>query len=263
MSSQLTFDEDQARAIEALYMSESVLARRRRALEIVELRAVDVFLDLGCGPGFLTAEATGIVGDSGAVHALDSSDNMLVMARARTVKGATASEVKFHQGDALELPFPDGYFDAIAVLQVYEYVSDIDTALAELHRVLKPDGRYVIIDTDWGSMVFHSVTPALTSRILRIFEGHLADPRLPRTLGPRLRANALSLSHIEPFIQMSPGNADVYVKALTELISDYVRDKDGLTDADLDGWKQGLNRLESSNESFMSLSQFFFSGHKT
>jgi ubiquinone/menaquinone biosynthesis C-methylase UbiE len=135
--------------------------------------------------------------------------------------------------------------------------------LAELHRVLKPDGRYVIIDTDWDSMVFHSVDPALTSRILGIFEGHLADAHLPRTLGSKLRAKNLSVSRIEPFVQMSPGNADAYAKALTKLISDYVRDKGGLTNADVDGWEQGLNTLESSNEAFMSLNQFFFTGHKT
>ena len=110
MSSQLTFDEAQAQAIEKLYMSESVLARRRRALELLALRAGDVFLDLGCGPGFLIIEAAEVVGAAGAVHALDSSGDMLAMAQARAESDPLDMEVQFREGDAQNLPFHDDHF---------------------------------------------------------------------------------------------------------------------------------------------------------
>ena len=262
MSDQLTFDAEQARAIETLYMSESVLARRKRAFELLGLGKGDRFLDLGCGPGFLATEAAQIVGAAGQVHALDSSDSMLSLARARAEKDAEAEYISFHQGDATALPFPDDHFDAVAVLQVYEYVADIDSALAELRRTLKPDGRYVIIDTDWQSMVYHSLDPDLTSRILDAFDGHLADPNLPRGLGPKLRATPLAVTKVEPFVQLSAGNADAYTKALTKIASDYVRNRAGLTDAEVDEWLQGLDELETADATFMSLTQFFFAGSK-
>ncbi len=262
MSDQLAFDEKQARTIETLYMSERILARRNRALELLELTEGDTFLDLGCGPGFLAMEAAPVVGSAGQVHALDSSDNMLDMARARAGKHTESKQIQFHAGDATSLPFDDAQFDAIAVLQVYEYVGDVDKALAELHRTLKPGGRYVIIDTDWDSMVCKSMDSALTTKILGAFEGHLADPYLPRTLGSRLRAIPLHVTSVEPFVQMTEGASDTYFKALKKIISDYVRNRDGLSDGDVDEWLRGLNQLESQSATFMSLTQFFFAGIK-
>lgn len=263
MSDQLTFDEAQAKAIEDLYMSESVLARRKRALELVGLSAGDVFLDMGCGPGFLAAEAVEIVGMQGQVHGLDSSENMLAIAQARAEKNSVADAIQFHEGDVLKLPFPDNTFDAAAVLQVYEYVPDIDAALTELCRILKPGGRYVIIDTDWESFILHSEDPAMTDRVVKIFEGHLADPHLPRTLGPKLLASGLPVDQVEPFAQLSVGKGDTFTMVLRKLIADYVRGKDGLTDAHIDMWLQDFQKLDSSGGHFLSLSQFFFYGRKS
>ena len=46
----------------------------------------------------------------------------------------------FVKADATALPFPDATFDAATSVQVYEYVADLPSALAELHRVLRPGG---------------------------------------------------------------------------------------------------------------------------
>ena len=113
MADQLTFDEAQAKAIETLYLSESVMKRRRRAVELLKLGQGDVFLDLGCGPGFLAVEATSVTGSAGAVHAVDSSDSMLAMARHRAERESDEDQVEFQQGDALQIPYPVEIFDAM------------------------------------------------------------------------------------------------------------------------------------------------------
>lgn len=263
MSDQLAFDEAQAKAIEELYLSESVLARRKRALELVELGAGDTFLDLGCGPGFLAVEAVEVVGTQGQVHGLDSSDNMLSIARSRAEKSGVASALEFHEGDVLNLPFPDDHFDAAAVLQVYEYIEDIDAALTELCRILKPGARYVIIDTDWDSFCLQSEDSALTNKIMNVFEQHLADPNLPRKLEPKLSLAGLQVHQIEPFVQLAIGKADTFTKAVKKIIVDYVKGKNGLTDAEIDRWLHGLQNLDDSDRTFLSLNQYFFSGRKS
>jgi arsenite methyltransferase len=71
------------------------------------------------------------------------------------------------RGDATALPFPDGAFDAAAAVQVYAYVEDLDMALAELFRVLRPGGRAVVLDTDLDSMVWHAEARDAWSRSSR------------------------------------------------------------------------------------------------
>ena len=116
---------------------------------------------------------------------VDASPQTLALARRRT---EGHDNVELHLADATALPVPDGAFDAALSVQVLEYVADLDAALAELHRALRPGGRLVIWDVDWSTVSWHSADPARMARVLAAWDGHLADPCLPRTLAARLRA---------------------------------------------------------------------------
>lgn len=63
---------------------------------------------------------------------------MLAMGRTRC---GNRDWVSFQQADALDLPVADSRFDVAVSVQVYEYVQEVDRALVEMHRVLKPGGR--------------------------------------------------------------------------------------------------------------------------
>ena len=91
-------------------------------------------LEVGCGWGEL---AEWVVRETGAdVTAIDLSPRMVELARERGVAARVA--------DVQELPFADAEFDvAIAAWMLY-HVPDLDRALAELARVLRPDGRLVV-----------------------------------------------------------------------------------------------------------------------
>ena len=56
----------------------------------------------------------------------------------------------------MALPFPDASLDFVVAIQVYEYVPDIDRALAECVRILRPGGRLAIVDTDWDTFVLQA-----------------------------------------------------------------------------------------------------------
>ena len=109
------------------------------------------------------------------------------------------SNVAFHEADATALPTEHGAYDAALSVQVLEYVRDIPAALAELHRSLRPGGRLVIWDVDWSTVSWHSAYPERMERVLDAWDGHLADPALPRTLGSQLRragfADVVARSH--------------------------------------------------------------------
>ena len=73
---------------------------------------------------------------------------------------------EFVQGDAQDLPFEDGTFDAIAAAQLFCFLGDVERALLEAYRVLKPGGRIVILDTDWDTLIWRNNIPDLMTRLL-------------------------------------------------------------------------------------------------
>ena len=110
-------------------------------------------LDLGAGTGDLSAEFR----RQGAarVAALDVSAAML----ARAERKFGADRIDWLQGDAHRLPFPDASFDAVASAFVLRNLPDLERALSEMARVLKPGGRLVGLDithppdTAWGALL--------------------------------------------------------------------------------------------------------------
>src|SRR5437764_14593709 len=182
MSDRLEFDEAQSRAVEATYATRDVERQRRATLAALELRTGERVLDIGCGPGYLAAEMAELVGPEGFVQGVDPSPHMLAIAARRALPHMELSE-----GDALSLPPDDSSFDAAVSTQVYEYVPDIEAALTEARRVLRPGGRLLVLDTDWDSIVWRSSDDARMERVLRAWEEHLAHPRLPRVLPSLLR----------------------------------------------------------------------------
>lgn len=85
------------------------------------------------------------------IHAIDRSAAMLDLARDRC---ELLSQVSLTAADATALPIADGSIDAATAVQVYEYVEHLESAPAELVRVLRPGGRAVVYDTDFASIVW-------------------------------------------------------------------------------------------------------------
>ncbi len=110
---------------------------RRHAAEAVVTPGDRVF-DGACGTGdFALADRRA---GAGEVVGLDFSSQMLARARAK------APELEWIQGDLLALPFPDGSFDAATVGFGVRNVADLDLALRELRRILRPGGRLAILE---------------------------------------------------------------------------------------------------------------------
>jgi demethylmenaquinone methyltransferase/2-methoxy-6-polyprenyl-1,4-benzoquinol methylase len=111
--------------------------RWRRATVRAVVRPGDSVLDAACGTGALAV----IAAKSGAtVTGLDFSERMLERARRK------APELEWVEGDLLALPFPDATFDVATVGFGVRNVSDLERAIAELRRVLRPGGRLAILE---------------------------------------------------------------------------------------------------------------------
>jgi SAM-dependent methyltransferase len=95
-------------------------------------------LDVGCGEGQVARHVKASVG-SELVVGVDPSANQLAVARER------AGGVQYVRGYADALPVPDATFDAVVACLVFEHISEVDTALAEVARSLEPGGVFLFL----------------------------------------------------------------------------------------------------------------------
>jgi arsenite methyltransferase len=235
--SNLTFDASAAKAIEAIYRTPDVVARRARVIDLLAPVPGERLLDVGVGPGLLAEDLARLIGAAGRMVGLDLAPAIVAAASAR-LAGLPQAEVRI--GDAAALDMHDAAFDAAVSTQVYEYVADMPRALSELHRVLRPGGRAVILDTDWRSIVWHSADPARMDRMLACWDDHLADPHLPAKLGPMLRAAGFEVRRVEIVPMFSPRWQPVsYAGGMVRSIRSFVRangHRFGIDPQEQDAW---------------------------
>lgn len=110
---------------------------KRRVVEMANLTAGNRALDVCCGTGDISE----LVAKTGAqTTGLDFTAEMLDVARQRD------TSIDYLQGDAMDLPFGDGEFDAVTVGFGLRNLAEWEKGLREMHRVAKPGGRLLVLD---------------------------------------------------------------------------------------------------------------------
>jgi ubiquinone/menaquinone biosynthesis C-methylase UbiE len=130
----------------------------------------DRILDLGCGTGIVARRVRARLGGGARVTGVDVDAGMLAKAR------DLAPEIRWIEGDAMELPFPDASFELVLCQQVLQFVPDRAKALREIRRVLAPGGRLLV--ATWRARHEQKLFEALG----RIAEAHLGVPNEKRFL---------------------------------------------------------------------------------
>ena len=123
---------------------------RRAAVQLCKVLPTDHVLDVACGTGDLT-EAFAAAGPA-QVTGLDFTAEMLAIAQKkstnRRLRLSTRTKLQpvYIQGDATNLPFNDATFDIVSIAWGIRNVSDPAKALREFRRVLKPNGRLMVLE---------------------------------------------------------------------------------------------------------------------
>ncbi|UCE98374.1 MAG: ubiquinone/menaquinone biosynthesis methyltransferase [Dehalococcoidia bacterium] len=108
-------------------------------------------LDLACGTGDLALNLAIYSEEGTEINGLDYSPPMLERAREKAKRARLAQKIKFIYGEVTSLPFPDDHLDCVGISFAFRnltYKNPICTShLAEVLRVLRKDGRYVIVES--------------------------------------------------------------------------------------------------------------------
>jgi demethylmenaquinone methyltransferase/2-methoxy-6-polyprenyl-1,4-benzoquinol methylase len=167
-------------------------AWRRRAARETALRPGDAALDVCTGTGKLARLLRRRVGPQGTVVGVDFSTAMLEIARQHV------DDVDFREGDATQLHIDDGSVDAVTVAFGLRNVVDRERAVREAARVLRPGGRYVILEFAHVDVpLFGRVYAWYLTRVLPLI-GRLLNPRsgayayLPRSIAAYPHANTVT-----------------------------------------------------------------------
>lgn len=114
-------------------------------------------LDCGCGPGTISRgfleqyEGITVIGVDRSAEQIEEAAGMH-----QGVKG-----IQFQQASVYELPFADASFDLVFSHALFEHIAEPETALREMHRVLKPEGKVALCSPDFGAFVISPDKPAI------------------------------------------------------------------------------------------------------
>ena len=216
-------------------------AQNSAAYLLPYLRPESRILDIGCGPGTITADLAGYV-PGGEIVGIEPDE--AIVAKARTeAAGRGVPNARFETGDVYALDHPDGAFDVVHAHQVLQHLTDPVAALREMRRVCAPGGYVAARDADYAAMTWYPEVPGLTEWLdlyERVARGNDAEPDAARHM--------LAWARAAGFTEITP-TASVWCHATPEdraywggmwadrivssSIADQARDRGLATDADL------------------------------
>jgi ubiquinone/menaquinone biosynthesis C-methylase UbiE len=135
-----------AQAGEGEKMRQHHLNIAEKTIRIMDLRAGERVLDLGCGSGWATRLLARLVAEGpegfGQVVGIDISDEMIRQAR---VESKDFDNILYVWGSAQQIPWEENFFDKVLSIESFYYYADQDRALAELFRVMAPHAWLFIL----------------------------------------------------------------------------------------------------------------------
>ncbi len=251
-----TYDKKAAELIDRSYQTPEIVNQRLRTLVALALSHGESVLDAGCGTGLLLEQEALAVGSEGRAEGVDFSDDMLAHARARC---DGLEQVKLQQGSIETLPFEDASFDALSCTQTLLYVKDMDKALTEFYRLLKPSGRIAIVETDWSGAVINSHDQLVTRKILDACGRAVVNPNLPRRLRPILRQIGFGAMRVEAIPVLNAGySKNSFSANMLQNFAKTARKLSAISAAESEAWLEGIENLIQQDEYFFCVNRFLF-----
>ena len=234
-------------------------ARYGRYVELLQARAGQRLLDVGCGLGGLVRALGRVVGPGGRVVGVDNSATLLAEAGRRA--DGRDLPVEYRVADAHRLPFADGTFDGCCATGVFEVVADPRRALAELARVARPGGRVVVTVADFGTAATDATDRDVTRRIHDYWTDREANGWIGRQLPGLFREAGLAEVTVVPTTHLVPYATFSWILASTGWL-ERAQAAGVVTPAEVEAWLADLAERERAERFLNALTVFTVAGRK-
>jgi len=145
---------------------------RKRVVDILKKKKPEILLDIATGTGDLAINLV----QTGArkIVGLDISPGMLEVGKKKVLEKHMEKTIEMIEGDSENLPFEDNMFDAVTVAFGVRNFETLEKGLSEIHRVLKPTGTFVVLETSVPTKMpykqgYHFYTKNILPKIGRLF----------------------------------------------------------------------------------------------
>ncbi|HVK30487.1 MAG TPA: methyltransferase domain-containing protein [Nocardioides sp.] len=250
---------DTAGQVFVLDMQESlpgVLRLRDWALAALAPQPGETAVDVGSGTGAEVRRLAAAVGEAGRAIGIEPHAGLRAVAVERSVgTGAT-----FVDAEATHLPFEDGVVDVIRCERVFQHLTDPAGAVREFARVLRPGGRVVVIDSDWGSAVQTPGDSDVVRRLSDFRDSQSPNPHAGRHLPGQLAAGGLTVDPDIAATAVIPPIGALLVlvqKSVEEAVEAGV-----VTRAEADALLTDIRTAQDAGEAFMAVTMFAVLGRR-
>jgi ubiquinone/menaquinone biosynthesis C-methylase UbiE len=230
--------------LERILSTETATKFRNFVCEELPLQPSDAVLSVGCGPGFETAVLAQQVGHTGRVTGVDVNEDVLTEARDRC---GAFPQVSFMHGDVTDIPVADDSYDVAVAKQMLQFVDDVDAALDELRRVLKPAGAVAVVEVARDSHVLHASDPERMRRANDVYRAARGDRSFGTQLVSLLPDAGFTVEDVVSRARVQREITDQIERGI-DVQRGFLAASDAFDDAEIDAWEQDLRDLDEAGE---------------
>jgi ubiquinone/menaquinone biosynthesis C-methylase UbiE len=226
-------------------------------IEMLDLKPGAHVLDVGSGTGDDAREIASIAGPNGRVTGVDLNETLVAESRKRATE--SGSPVDFLRGDVRALDLPSASFDRVRTDRVLMFVPEIDEAISEIVRVLRPGGRVATSEIDHETHFIDSDRPDISRKFYAAFATSNPQPCLGRRLHRLLAEHGLRDVKTVPRVIRPP--YAMFQRVFAGFVASAVASGQ-LDRAEIDSWLGELAALNKSGLFNSGVTVFTATGEK-
>ncbi|MFJ9364075.1 methyltransferase domain-containing protein [Nocardia sp. NPDC101769] len=231
---------------------------RAWAHEALAPRTGESAVDIGSGSGSEVLTFADLVGPTGTALGVEPDPHLLSAAERRAAQAGSAA--KFISGDAYGLPVGSESFDVALCERVFQHLTSPARAAGEIARVLRPGGRVVVMDSDWGTAIVHPGDRHVVHEVIETMIAGTTNPYAGRRLAGQLTKAGLVVDDIGSHALVQDGR--IGAGALVARVADRAVARSAITERQRDQLLADLEAGAASGDIHLSVTIFAVLAHK-